>query len=401
MLGFEPSMSHYKGRGGTSMNSKWFWAAMAAVVLVCVTSPVVSGAEPVYKDIHGNWVTFDHEVNWGYDPDRPHLVVKHPYLDSGVTFNVTFQDVADGNNFGFDCPVDGATRQARVWDALAYLTTVLAGESGQADIHFPESVDIPGAYLAVGGSLYPVSPNGFYNGAVFEYITTGTKMFPGYPDGYVTFNFNYDYYAGTGTPGASQFDFWSIVLHEVTHALGFASLVSSDGLSDVSGGNPGVFTNFDFYLANGNGFDLFSTANGATFVGTTTDLLGGNNGVVFTGAEAVSEYGADVPIYAPNPWEDGSSISHWALSVPSAAVMQPFFGYQEVKREYPDFELASLADIGYDIDSEPDPPTPTPGGPPTPTPEPTIDVPATGPMGIGLLIALISLMLGFTGKRKK
>lgn len=378
------------------MISKISFCVVLAAALIA--SPAVLGAGPVYKDFFGNYVEFDPVEDWGYNPDKPHDVVYYGSTDNPA-FSVTYQDVVLGNGFGFDDPTQGANRRARVVDALNYIAGTLAGETGPAHLHFQESYNLPtNPTLASCGAFYWQSPFGFQGGFMYDHITTGIDPSPTNPDAVGSVNFGHNWYAGTGTPGGSQYDLQSVMLHEITHGLGYASLVEyGTGYSVISGGNPGVFSNFDYYLQNGNGAALFSTANGATFIGNpVNDLLGMNNGVRFSGPEATADYGPHPPIYAPNPWEDGSSISHWALTVPNAAVMRPFYSPGEVKRVYVNFEIGCLEDIGYDIGSTPD--TPTPG--PTPTPDPWADVPATGPIGIAMLIGLVSLLIGFTGRKR-
>lgn len=361
---------------------KNFWICTLFLLIsasVCCLSNALA-ADAVYKDIYGNWVCFDPIANPGYDESNPNDIVYYPETDNPA-FGVTYQDVINGTGFGFDDPAQGAARRARVVDALNYIAGVIHGENGSADIHFGLSLNNPGSpVLASCGAYYWTSPNGFQGGFVFDHITTGVDPYAGNPDAQGTFNFGYSWYSGTSSPGG-QYDMLSVLVHELTHALGYSSLLESDGTSSMSGGNPGVFSYFDDWLANGNGMYFFSTAGGATFVGNpATDLLGFNNGVRFRGPEATSVYGSYPPIYAPSTWSDGSSVTHWADSVPADAIMRWSYTAGEVRRTYLDFEIAALEDLGYDLGT-------------------TSDVPATGPAGIAILLGIITICIIITSRK--
>ncbi len=370
------------------MNNRLLCVFLLACALVIV--PAVHGAEFLYRDIYGNFVEFDPVKNWGYDAKNPHSVVYYPGTDSPA-FQVTYQDVEDGSGIGFDDPTQGANRRARVDDALTYIAGVLGGGLGAPRVLFESSINDPGDnVLAYCGTSYRTSPPGFQGGLMYEYITTGIDP-TSQPHGVATVNFGHNWYAGTGSPGPFQYDLMSVMIHEVTHALGFASLVVNN--TGASGIGARIYSIFDSFLVNGNNEALFNSQ--AYFIGTTNDLLGQNGGIKFTGPEATAEYGINPPIYAPNPWEPGSSISHWATSV-SNAVMLPFYSYGQVRRVYLPFEIACLEDLGYDLGGAP-PDTPVP----TETPEPEIETPTTSPFGIAILVGLFTLLVGVTGKKRR
>ena len=92
----------------------------------------------------------------------------------------------------------------------------------------------------------------------------------------------------------------------MTHTLGYLTALDSTGNSELSGGNPGVYTVFDSLRARGDGTSLFGA--GGTFTGTAADLV--SEDVFFTGTNASLAYGGPVPIYAPSTFAAGSSIGH-------------------------------------------------------------------------------------------
>ena len=85
----------------------------------------------------------------------------------------------------------------------------------------------------------------------------------------VTFNFNttnspaliYNTNLSTTTIPAGEFDLYSVVLHEVIHSLGFASLINQNGTS-IFGANFKYFSRYDRFLKTNNSsqFLLTSTA---------------------------------------------------------------------------------------------------------------------------------------------
>ena len=143
---------------------------------------------------------------------------------------------------------------------------------------------------------------------------------------------------GSGTPTASQYDFRTVVTHEIGHALGFypsynsgTDRFSSQGLSlwdknlmDSSGNVP---------------------ARGAR--GTPGNFNQLDNPVYFTGAYAISAYGDYVPVYAPATYNGGSSLSHLDETTFPNALMSPFVDAAQVIRAPSDLEWAIMADLGW------------------------------------------------------
>lgn len=114
-------------------------------------------------------------------------------------------------------------------------------------------------------------------------------------------------------PGPGEFDFTTVVLHEIAHGLGFTSTFEHNG-SEGSWGidldeEPTPFV-FDLYLIDGAGVELLDETaftNGSEELGTALT----NNDVFFFGFFAGESVGwAPVPAYAPVEWEEGSSVAH-------------------------------------------------------------------------------------------
>ena len=129
-------------------------------------------------------------------------------------------------------------------------------------------------------------------------------------------------------PPSGKVDFVSITLHELGHGLGFLAVGEPmDNKGTVRlGGNPGIY---DSFVENGAGTDLTDTT---TFpdpsVALLSQLTSGN--LFWNGAKGVAAYGGNRPrLYAPNPWDNGSSYTHldentfWPGNPNS--LMTPFF----------------------------------------------------------------------------
>lgn len=263
--------------------------------------------------------------------------------EGAITWNVTFEDVVNSTNVGFDDPVLGATRRATFLSAFDYLNTIL-DENGSADILVKASQTDGSGFLAAAGPYFFTSPFGFQNGFVFEHATTGMDPSGSVPDATITFDFGYTWNSETDDPTGSEFDLLTVALHEITHTLGFLSLVDKDGNSLLGGMNPGVFSVYDSFLERGDGTKLFSA--GGNFDGSSADLT--SNNVFFGGPNAEAANGGNaVKVYAPNTFAPGSSISHIQLGI--GEVMQYSVGKGIKRRAFTAQEVGILRDIGWTI----------------------------------------------------
>lgn len=270
-------------------------------------------------------------------------------LQANIAWNVTYNDVVNNTNVGFDHPSLGATRRNTFNSVFAYLNTVL-DHNGSADILVRDSQTDGAGFLASAGPFFFTGPNGFYNGFVYDHATTGNDPTGAEVDARVTFDFGYNWNSDTSSPTSSEFDLFSVALHEVSHTLGFLSLVNSTGESEISDGDPGVFSVYESYLELGNGSPLYGP--GGEFLGDAADLTSGD--VFFDGPNATAANGgAPVQVFAPDPYQPGSSIGH-IQGIPDA-VMQFSIGAGIERRMYTDQELGILQDIGWQIAAIPEP----------------------------------------------
>jgi autotransporter-associated beta strand protein len=269
-----------------------------------------------------------------------------------LTWNLTYQDT--GSGVGFDAPGGlGATRQATVAAVTNYLSTQLDAR-GTINLRIqPSNTQNGFGFLAQAGTSF-TAQNGFANGLVFQRATTNNTPFSP-PDGSGQFNFASDinWNNGTGQPAFTQFDLFSVTLHEFTHALGFAARIQQTGQGASSNplGQPDNYSGFDRFLKRGstNTFLVtssaaFNSAGGAS----ATDLT--SNDLFFDGPIARAANGGNpVKLFAPNPYQNGSSVSHLDNNTPalSNGVMLPGITNGTTRRQYTNQDLAMLIDVGW------------------------------------------------------
>jgi hypothetical protein len=165
--------------------------------------------------------------------------------------------------------------------------------------------------LASASSPLTGTTAGFFPTVVQSRIQTGspsvTKDGLPVPDGNVNVNFNNDW-AYNGVVGPEQYNFESTVMHELLHAYGFLSTVSSAG---KNGGANEAWSIYDEFITDSSGTAAISPTTYAWNTDFDPNLTGGDNGLYFYGTnEALAFNGQPVPLYTPAQWERGSSVSH-------------------------------------------------------------------------------------------
>ena len=168
------------------------------------------------------------------------------------------------------------------------------------------------------------------------------------------------WYYGFDAPPSNYIGFTTVLLHEMTHGLGFASLVNAStgvkpsGLDDVfSNKLYSKLDNSTWALAGG----LSNAERAAAAVSSTGLLWNGSYvntqavGLLSAGyhdSDSSSSFtsGDKVQMYAPNPIKSGSSVSHFDTAVSPNEIMEPQYTAGQL-----DLGLALylLKDIGWAI----------------------------------------------------
>lgn len=126
-----------------------------------------------------------------------------------------------------------------------------------------------------------------------------------------TFNSQATWFYGTGTPPEGQTNFKATAVHELAHGLGFSATLDYDQDAGTgSWGFPGDPTPnvFDRFVVNGKGQRLIGV-----FPNGSPDLAAQltSDNIFFDGPNArAANSGSPAKLFAPNPWQVGSSISH-------------------------------------------------------------------------------------------
>src|SRR5690606_4333582 len=140
------------------------------------------------------------------------------------------------------------------------------------------------------------------------------------------------HFESSGIPDTGEFDFITVVLHELGHGLGFTSTFEVEDDMGMYGRytNDGVPFIFDLFLANGTSQNLFET-----FESPSAQLA-----AHLTGNDLYFKppFGAPMTkVFAPDVFSEGSSISHldptaFPQGTPNS-LMRPFVNPNEVNHD--------------------------------------------------------------------
>lgn len=172
-----------------------------------------------------------------------------------------------------------------------------------------------------------------------------------------------NWYFGTdGNPPGNQYDFVSVVLHEIGHGLGFSGSMTVDngsgsiecnGISGYGCWGYGTGTPFayDRYTENGANQALLNTGLFPNPSSALGNQLRSNN-IFFDGPNATAANGGTPPrLYAPGSWQQGSSYSHLDESTYAAgtanALMTPQISNGEANHNPGPITLGIFADTGW------------------------------------------------------
>ena len=202
------------------------------------------------------------------------------------------------------------------------------------------------AYYPLTGGAPPLDGGGYPIGLANQLV--GDDIDPNSPDINATFDSATDWYLGTdGNPAANQIDFVSVVLHEIGHGLGFAGSATwnEDGTGSFLAGTT-LFA-FDNFVEKGDGTAVGTLASDGAALGAA--LI--SDDLFWNGAGALAASSGTIKMYAPNPWNGGSSYSHFDEATygagDPASLMTPQIGWGEAIHDPGAMALGLLSDIGW------------------------------------------------------
>ncbi|MBI1323079.1 hypothetical protein GC170_07810 [bacterium] len=212
--------------------------------------------------------------------------------------------------------------------------------------------------LGSAGSSFSGFSNSFNKTLTQTYAQTGSNPAGAGADvGHATFNFGKSWGFG-GIVTNQQVDFRYVVLHEMTHAMGFVGLIGSSGTTTST--TTGFYGWMDQYLYGWN-----STTSQyeplVQKVGSTMVSMSGASAAVVNSVHPVQFWGDNVQtfignqnsgqnMYTPSPFASGSSLYHVNVA---SDLMYYAVGNGPKTFGYTGLDLAFLKDLGYVIVPEP------------------------------------------------
>ncbi|MDE2180272.1 MAG: hypothetical protein KGJ40_05405 [candidate division NC10 bacterium] len=155
------------------------------------------------------------------------------------------------------------------------------------------------------------------------------------------------YYGLDATPPAGKIDFVSVLLHEMGHGLGFLTFVNLTTGAKLLGFNDTFMRNLEDHGATPSDYPSMSDAQRVTASTDTGNLhwVGANVMAASAGLSA-GTVGTHVRMYAPNPAQSGSSVSHWDTALTPNQIMEPSY---TGPLHNPVLELPLFQDIGWTL----------------------------------------------------
>ncbi|MBL7861368.1 MAG: T9SS type A sorting domain-containing protein [Cyclobacteriaceae bacterium] len=289
-------------------------------------------------------------------PHDQHLVVDPPqaYIDwkdskiaktSTTTFEVTYIGFTPEAQAAFQKAVDiwssliessVPIRVTAVWQAIGS-AGVLGGASPGTYIR-----DFDGAQRIL--TWYPV--------ALAEKMANQEFNDPEDPDVFAQFNSAYPSWSFdlNGTPQAGKTDFITVVLHEIGHGLGITRGYTVEGDNgNISSIFSGLHVIYDHFLENTGEQNLVANFPPPS-AALKTQLTSG--GIWFKSPQLTKGSTTDnrALVYAPNPFQAGSSIAHLDENTYNGSVnalMTPQIGTAEVVQNPGPVTMKILADQGW------------------------------------------------------
>ena len=169
----------------------------------------------------------------------------------------------------------------------------------------------------------------------------GYNVSPTTRDIRIEMNSNIDWYYGAGNPSNVQEDWITIMLHEVTHGLGFFACIGENG-GYYYGTFPNIFTRQLYQGLTGQNITELTQSQRAALV-KNNNLYSGRPGSHLLAAHG----GVRVKMYSPTTYSEGSSVSHWDHSVTFSTFMTAYEDPGFKERTINPREIAIMRDMGW------------------------------------------------------
>ena len=285
--------------------------------------------------------------------------------NSAVLFNFDYRQNANG--VGFLDPLLGTERQNALQDAADAWGTQF-DHNATITLSVTSSSNPQSNTLASAGSqIIGFSNNtfaGFGSGDVIrrKVLSDGNEDLNGSSnDGILNFNWgqNWGLSSNPNDVNSSEFDFYSVVFHELNHALGFSSFIAEDGTDPFDNPNiANVWSKFDQFIVDMNGNPVIDPNTGllnqAIWDAGSTGGASPGAGLFFNGPNALaansgSSVGMGLGLYTPTTFNEGSSVGHLDDENPlyEDLLMSALVGTGASARALSPIEKGIFQDLGY------------------------------------------------------
>ncbi len=299
-------------------------------------------------------------------------------------FELFFEDVSLNTNMAFDDPINGAALRQCACDVATYIQSVFqipVGDGTPIEIFFRRSwtwnytIGLQPGVLAIASPVmtdpaFLSNVAGFYGGNLRNHYTTGFDPDPANIDGFIQVNFNVPFRSCNQPRNCSQYDLFSVLLHEYTHAMGWFSSVVYNGSNHVSSFGFNRFSLYDryfLYYGNIKTGPLTKVVNVSPPMGNTLPATALTSTELWVHGHLQNHptLNQNVPSFS-NPGYGGvppNSSSHLAdyqtgfLDQANNApgfignyVMAPSFSKNQLKETWTEQELRMLNTMGYQFD---------------------------------------------------
>ncbi|WP_255507299.1 Ig-like domain-containing protein [Mycolicibacterium sp. 018/SC-01/001] len=267
---------------------------------------------------------------------RAQVLINHGAVTFEFHYKVGAEHWTPDRQAALERVADNITEYLRVYAPVTLVYRVDGAEDPEA------------TWLAAASSGLTSDDPGFWPTVVQNKLINGVDANGSKADGYIEWNFGFPTAIGDVVTG-DDYDFTSIVMHELMHSFGFNGAVDAPG----SNGDRRNWSTWDQLLVNADGTTLIS----ADFTWRESSdgyLLGADGGVNFGGSEAVEAYGKPVPLYSPSTWSSGSSFYHLDTNTFTGDNFQLMNHKIKAKgdlgvRELSPIEIGILRDLGYTV----------------------------------------------------
>lgn len=306
--------------------------------------------------------------------DQRRAVILQAFQDLSDFINTPLKNTGNKVKFWIRSPSAAGLASGKASSASAYYSfpTFSAGMSNQ-NIDFGGILD---------NEIWKTIHTGFdsYSNIILPLINTNStgNFYHGWASfnfsGTVSWNLDYNKYNAATSYPSNALDFYSTIIHEVTHALGFVSFMKDNNTSTFYN-NPGnYFTRYDKNLKTGSDLPLIinvpatagqmyrfiynpAITGTVLFPGCTSfpPVFNGNSGSYNCSTSMKYAGSVTVPVYTPACFEYGGSLSHFEDACYNGNSNDQYFMMSDrasnafAKRTLTNEERQVLCDIGYSL----------------------------------------------------